>query len=241
MSAYNVVRMRVKPGREEEFIKINNTFPEGMLDKMKANGFRHGAVVKTGDRRYCFLGEWDSMDAIVKSRPDMIKDLDRMRDLLEDLGSDLGVTDPVSGETAVEFGEATSTRNIEIVKSIYASFAKGDVNAILAVMHENVEWEYGTVDNGVPWLARRRGPEGVAKFFQTLADTTELKSFAVDDIVGNDRVVVGLARVEAVVKATGKLIREEAEPHIWHFNSRGQVMKFRHAADTFAHVRACQK
>ncbi len=101
MSAYNVVRMRVKPGREEEFIKINNTFPVGMLDRMKANGFRHGAVVKTGDRSYCFLGEWDNMDAIVRSRPEMIKDLDRMRDLLEDLGGGLGVTDPVSGEVAI--------------------------------------------------------------------------------------------------------------------------------------------
>ncbi len=132
-------------------------------------------------------------------------------------------------------------RNISTVKKGYELFAKGDVNSILALMHENVEWEYGTVDNGVPWLARRRGPEGVAKFFQTLADTTELKSFAVDNVVGDDRVVVSLVRVEAVVKATGKMIREVDEPHVWHFDSHGKVLKFRHAADTFAHVKALQK
>jgi hypothetical protein len=34
----------------------------------------------------------------------MIKDLDRMRDLLEDLGGGLGITDPVSGAVVAEMG-----------------------------------------------------------------------------------------------------------------------------------------
>lgn len=34
----------------------------------------------------------------------MIKELDRTRDLLEDLGGGLGVTDPVSGEAVIEVG-----------------------------------------------------------------------------------------------------------------------------------------
>jgi hypothetical protein len=42
------------------------------------------------------------MDSIVKSRPDMIKDLDSMRSILEDLGGGLGVTDPVSGDAVLE-------------------------------------------------------------------------------------------------------------------------------------------
>jgi hypothetical protein len=36
----------------------------------------------------------------------MIASLDKMRTLLEDLGSGLGVTDPVSGEAVLEIGEA---------------------------------------------------------------------------------------------------------------------------------------
>ena len=51
------------------------------------------------------------MDGIVKSRPDMIKDLDRMRDLLEDLGSGLGVTDPVSGEAVAEITPEIASRH----------------------------------------------------------------------------------------------------------------------------------
>ena len=103
MTAYNIVRMRVKPGREGDFLELNRSMDEAMTQQMTKNGFRRGAIVKTGERSYCFLGEWESMDAIIKSRPDMVKDLDRMRDLLEDLGGGLGVTDPVSGEAILEF------------------------------------------------------------------------------------------------------------------------------------------
>jgi hypothetical protein len=37
------------------------------------------------------------MDALAKARPSMIKTLDSFRDMLDDLGGGLGVTDPVSG------------------------------------------------------------------------------------------------------------------------------------------------
>jgi len=40
--------------------------------------------------------------SIVAARPGMIAMLDTFRDTLDDLGAGLGVTDPVSGEVAVE-------------------------------------------------------------------------------------------------------------------------------------------
>jgi hypothetical protein len=96
VTAYNVVRNRVKPGREKDF--------EQAFQNMERDysGLRKMAVVKTGERSYCMIGEWDSMDAIVAARPKMIKSLDTFRDMLEDLGGGLGVTDPVSGEAIME-------------------------------------------------------------------------------------------------------------------------------------------
>ena len=102
MTAYNSVRMVVKPGNEDKFLEMNRNMDKALVDRMKANGLRRAALIKTGDRTYCFIGEWESIDSIAKSRPDMIKDLDTMRDLLEDLGGGLGVTDPVSGPAVVE-------------------------------------------------------------------------------------------------------------------------------------------
>ena len=99
MTAYNVVRMRVKPGREEDFLAKTKD-----LDRQKLKGYRKGVVVKTGERSYCNIGEWDSMASIFAARPVMIGMLDTFRDLLEDLGGELGVTDPVSGEVVGEIG-----------------------------------------------------------------------------------------------------------------------------------------
>lgn len=95
MSAYNVVRYRVKEGREKDFVAAH-----GKMESLP--GFHGGALIKTGDRTYCFVGTWDKFDSIVAARPRMIATLDTFRDMLEDLGGGLGVTDPVSGEAVFE-------------------------------------------------------------------------------------------------------------------------------------------
>jgi hypothetical protein len=96
MSAFNVVRFRVKPGREEAFITAHRR--AGAPFK----GFLRGSLVKTGDRAFCLVGEWDSFDSLTAARPEMIKLLDTFRGDLEDLGGGLGVTDPVSGNVVLE-------------------------------------------------------------------------------------------------------------------------------------------
>jgi hypothetical protein len=96
MTAYNAVRYRIKPGQEQAFIEAHSA-------TVPMKGFRKGALIKTGDRTFCFIGEWDDFDSIAASRPAMISLLDSFRDMLEDLGGGLGVTDPVSGPVIAEF------------------------------------------------------------------------------------------------------------------------------------------
>jgi hypothetical protein len=98
MVAYNVVRFRVKPGMEDQFLAAQQMPPD-----MQMEGWRHGALIKTGERTYCFIGEWDDFNYIVAARPAMISMLDRARPTLEDMGSGLGVTDPISGEAVIEY------------------------------------------------------------------------------------------------------------------------------------------
>lgn len=98
MSAYNVVRFRVKPGMEEAFVASQRRSIEG--DPLA--GARSIALIKTGERQYCFVGRWESFENIAAARPQMISFLNEVRDYLEDLGNGLGVTDPVSGEAVVE-------------------------------------------------------------------------------------------------------------------------------------------
>jgi len=96
MTAFNAVRFQVKPGRDQEFLdahrRVERNWP----------GLRHANIIKTGEGRYCIIAEWDGMDSLVAARPSMIATLDSFRETLEDLGGDLGLTDPVSGPVVLE-------------------------------------------------------------------------------------------------------------------------------------------
>ena len=96
MTAFNVVRFRVKPGREKEFEDAHRSAPRDL------SGLKRFALVKTGERSYCVVGEWNDFAQLAAARPKMIALLDSFRDTLEDLGGGLGVTDPVSGDVVVE-------------------------------------------------------------------------------------------------------------------------------------------
>lgn len=98
MSAFNVVRFRVKPGRDQEFLDAHKAIKTAWPDLVQAN------IIKTGERSYCIIGEWKDMDACVKARPNMIATLNSFRDTLEDLGGGLGVTDPAAGPVVLTTG-----------------------------------------------------------------------------------------------------------------------------------------
>lgn len=91
MTAFNAVRFRVKPGREQEFLDAHKRVEAGWP------GLLHANIISTGERAYCIIAEWESMEAMAGARPEMIATLNSFRDTLEDLGGGMGVTDPVSG------------------------------------------------------------------------------------------------------------------------------------------------
>lgn len=95
MEAFNVVRFRVKPGQEQAFVDAHRRMNPDFM------GLKQAVLIKTGERSYCFVGQWDAMASIVAARPGMVGLLDSFRGMLEDLGGSLGATDPVSGEVAV--------------------------------------------------------------------------------------------------------------------------------------------
>jgi hypothetical protein len=98
MTAFNVVRFRVKPGNEQGFIDAHRALRPAF------KGYLGGSLIRTGDQTFCIVGEWRNFQSLVAARPQMISILDGIRDMLEDLGGGLGVTDPVSGEVVVRLG-----------------------------------------------------------------------------------------------------------------------------------------
>ena len=112
MTAFNVVRFRVKPGKEKEFIDYNRGA------RRRFAGFRGGSLIQTGDRTFCLVGEWNDHQSLVDARPQMVAVLDGMRGLLEDLGGGMGVTDPASGDVVLELpagaaAKKTATQSVK--------------------------------------------------------------------------------------------------------------------------------
>ena len=61
MTAFNIVKFRVKPGHQEQFIAKHRGINPGL------KGFRGGALVRTGKNTFCLLGEWTNFQKIVDS------------------------------------------------------------------------------------------------------------------------------------------------------------------------------
>ena len=104
MTAFNVVRFKVKPGNEQQFVDAHRKLRPAF------KGFLGGNLIKTGDQTFCFVGEWRTFQNIATARPQMIAFLDGFRDMLEDLGSGLGVTDPVSGQAVAKLAASKAPK-----------------------------------------------------------------------------------------------------------------------------------
>mgnify|MGYP000859680608 CR=1 FL=1 len=89
MTAFNTVRFRVKPGRDQEFIDAHKN--------IGWPGLKHANIIKTGDHTYCIIAEWPDMETLANARPNMVATLNTFRETLEDLGNGLGVTDAIAG------------------------------------------------------------------------------------------------------------------------------------------------
>jgi antibiotic biosynthesis monooxygenase (ABM) superfamily enzyme len=74
VTAFNAIRFKVKPGREQAFLDAHK--------KVQANwpGLRHANIIKTGERTFCIIAEWTDMDSLAKARPNMIATLDSFRE-----------------------------------------------------------------------------------------------------------------------------------------------------------------
>ena len=90
-----IAEIEVKEGEESNFTESMKKFinPEGVISRK---------VLKTGDRSYCSVVEWIDEGSLANARQQMIAYLDTIRDILEEISPELGVTDPVSGPVVID-------------------------------------------------------------------------------------------------------------------------------------------
>ncbi len=124
-------------------------------------------------------------------------------------------------------------QNLEIVRRGYEAFGRGDIDALLELLDENVEWvSPGPPD--MPTAGRHHGREAVRAFFGAINETFEIQQFAPGTFVAQGDHVVVLGKDVARVKATDKVI---TEPWAHAFELRnGKIVRFQEYLDTSASV-----
>ena len=126
-------------------------------------------------------------------------------------------------------------QNTDTIKAMYAAFARGDVQAILGQLTDDVEWRFDGPST-IPFAGVRRGPAEVVGFFQALATTQENMVLTTHHFVAQGDHVATIGRYAATVKATGRRF-DEAVSHFFTFRD-GKVAKFADFGDTASIVDA---
>ena len=130
--------------------------------------------------------------------------------------------------------------NVATVARIYEAFGRGDVASIIDELDDDVSWDEGIRETGVPYLLPGRGKQHVIGFFERLAVTLELTQFDLGPLCdGGDVVTVPIVLAGRIIG--GGAIPANEEAHIWRFGEDGKVTSFRHVGDWALHERAAAK
>ncbi|HEU4589140.1 MAG TPA: nuclear transport factor 2 family protein [Gemmatimonadales bacterium] len=124
------------------------------------------------------------------------------------------------------------------VQQGYAAFARGDVQAVLDMMVDDVVWISPGPRNLLPTAGERRGRAQVAEFFATLNEVEKIQLFDPHEFVAQGDKVVAFVTYRSRVRATGQTIETELA-HVFTIRN-GKIAEFREFFDTAAAVAAFQ-
>ena len=112
-----------------------------------------------------------------------------------------------------------SDQNTEVVRGAYESFARGDVEGVLGILSDDIEW---TVGPPLPQAMEAHGHDGVGRFFEKVGSVfQEIEVTPEDFLASGDRVcVIGSARG----KSGGRDVAY-GFAHAWRF-AGGKAVRF---------------
>ena len=120
--------------------------------------------------------------------------------------------------------------NIETIQRVYEAFGRGDVDAILGVLTDDIDWASEASVTNAPWHGVRKSKTEVADFFESLGATIDVLEFTPLAFAANDDDVMVVIRFEMKVRATGR--SGVMELHHWWRLRDGKVWRYRGTEDT---------
>ena len=119
---------------------------------------------------------------------------------------------------------------IETVQRLYTAYGRGDVEAVLAELADDVDWAAEAAGDAVPWWGPHVGKHEVPRFFQEIGSNVDVTKFDVVSILSDDQNVIATVHWSYTVKATGKTATMYMQ-HWWKF-ADGKISFFRGSEDT---------
>jgi ketosteroid isomerase-like protein len=120
--------------------------------------------------------------------------------------------------------------NVKTIQMIYEAFGRGDVQAVLECLTDDVDWASETSSTVAPWYGVRHGKDGVAAFFEAFGSAMEVQEFTPHAFATNDTEVHTLVRCRATSRNTGKSIDHDLH-HYFRFDN-GKIAYYRGTEDT---------
>jgi ketosteroid isomerase-like protein len=125
----------------------------------------------------------------------------------------------------------SAKNDLETVKGVYAAFGRGDLDAILSALTDDIDWAADTTSGGAPWYGIRTGKQAVAAFFEDIGKTIDIDDFTPLTFAANeDGDVFAIVRWEWRSRQTGKAAKMQL--HHWWRVTNGKISYFRGAEDT---------
>jgi len=125
----------------------------------------------------------------------------------------------------------SADQNIQIAKQMYEAFGRGDVEAILDRVTDDVDWSTDAAIESAPWYGPRHGKDGVRGFLEAIAKTGPVTEFTPVSFTSNDDGdVMVFIRYAFTVAATGKSAAMNMH-HYWKFRG-GKAYFVRSSEDT---------
>ena len=119
---------------------------------------------------------------------------------------------------------------VEAVQRLYEAYGRGDVDAVLAELADDVDWAAEAASTSVPWYGSFRGKDQIPRFFEAVGSSVDVTEFTPLSFTSNDSDVIVAVHWAYTVKSTGKRAAMHMQ-HWWRF-ADGKITFFRGSEDT---------